>query len=188
MLSFTPVRTFSKNNLAGVFFKKNSKMMYTNKKEVIRYNYIMLTLSLGILLIIYLEELLIEIFHIQLTVYSMVIMGALFMYCTKELITKNKIIEYDFSSDVLSIKSFEWYKNHQKSSKPFFEMPTQNLISYEIEQVYLWRYLVFIFINETGKSRKIRFNISCFSRKEMYRIHEELSTLLTHTRNEERLS
>lgn len=154
-------------------------MRVSNKKKVIIYNYTIMYMIFVMLLIIGLKDILAEIFAIQfINVYSSVIMGIATVYCLFILVTKNKIIEYDTSIDKLSIRTYPWYKNINKSLGKTYIIPQKNLIHYNIEQVFLCKFLNIILINEIGKNKKICIDITSLSQNEANKLHVELEIFL----------
>ena len=161
-------------------------MKYSNKKDVIQCNFFIITLLLILLSIVIIDKLL-NIYFINN--YIIILISLCICSLILGLIKKRIIIEYDVSGDVLSIRNYHWYAPYNKSRRPLFEMPKKDLISFEIIQVFLWRDLYIKFINEDGKNRIIKINISSFSQKQAHRMHIELSTfLVTGNYHERRVS
>lgn len=162
-------------------------MKYSNKREVINNNIFMLLLIIGSVSILLLGEILSDIFHTKLiNIYSNILIVVIISLSILRLIKKNKIIEYDVSGEVLSIKTYQWFRKYSKSKRPTFEMPRKNIKNIEIIRFYLWRYVLITFLNEEEKNIKIRINISSFSEKQAHRMHIELATFLISAKKNEK--
>lgn len=94
------------------------------------------------------------------------------------LFLQSTILDYDTTSEVVSIKTQSPLINTTVNNKDFFELPKDNIISANINNILIKKYLIIKFKNSEGKILKKYFDISTCFHQELKQIESDLNNLI----------
>lgn len=86
---------------------------------------------------------------------------------------KSKVLDYDSTSEVLSIKYYLPTESDISRPNDVFELPKSNIISYKIQTDFFHKYLVIRFENSNGICMKKYFDITTCTKSQISKLKLE---------------
>ena len=117
-------------------------MISNNKRRIISFNILILELILVLPMLLFLQRIVknkipLEMLREPMPLFLFFLLMIIILY------TKGKMVfEYEITSEVFSIKSYQWYLINKKRILPVLEMPKKSLVKFKIEKVFFKRYLL----------------------------------------------
>ncbi|WP_407404048.1 hypothetical protein [Chryseobacterium sp.] len=141
-----------------------------NSKKRVKYRLTLMMVSmliLSVLLTFGFYYSFINIFPIKTLDYLIVILSLAFFLYSIYSLYNSRVIDYDSTSEVLSIKYY--LPTDRDISKPnhAFELPKSNIISFKIQDDLFHKYLVIGFENSKGICMKKYFDISSCTKSQI---------------------
>lgn len=156
-------------------------MKNINKKRIFYLNILTLVLLFFLMIILIIQTIDINIIPVNTLRNTPIVVILIFSIALVMFMNGQMIFEYDISGEVLSIKNYNWFLMNKKLISPIFEIPKKSLIKFEIEEVFLKKYLIIFFKKESGKIMKTKFDITGCTNKQTRNIHLELVYFLINT-------
>lgn len=156
-------------------------MKNINKKKFFYLYILTLVLLFFLMIILIIQTIDINIIPVNTLRNTPIVVILIFSIALVMFMNGQMIFEYDISGEVLSIKNYNWFLMNKKLISPIFEIPKKSLIKFEIEEVFLKKYLIIFFKKESGKIMKTKFDITGCTNKQTRNIHLELVYFLINT-------
>ena len=153
-------------------------MISNNKRRIISFNILILVLILVLPMLLFLLRIVknkipLEMLREPMPLFLFFLLMIIILY------TKGKMVfEYEITSEVFSIKSYQWYLMNRKRILPVLEMPKKSLVKFKIEKVFFKRYLLLFFKVDSGKIITKRIDISGCSLQEIRELQLRFNLIL----------
>lgn len=153
-------------------------MISNNKRRIISFNILILELILVLPMLLFLQRIVknkipLEMLREPMPLFLFFLLMIIILY------TKGKMVfEYEITSEVFSIKSYQWYLMNRKRILPVLEMPKKSLVKFKIEKVFFKRYLLLFFKVDSGKIITKRIYISGCSLHEIRELQLRFNLIL----------
>ena len=153
-------------------------MISNNKRRIISFIILILELILVLPMLLFLQRIVknkipLEMLQEPMPLFLFFLLMIIILY------TKGKMVfEYEITSEVFSIKSYQWYLMNRKRILPVLEMPKKSLVKFKIEKVFFKRYLLLFFKVDSGKIITKRIDISGCSLQEIRELQLRFNLIL----------